>query len=410
MKSAPRPLPRSIALLLVTIALAAVVTTARAEPFRPTDPNLVLLRVTPTAGRDADRAGAWSASPAPSAGATEFAAALTEAAAHIEEGRRFGQPRGFGRAEAMLEAVRATGARSAEWHVLSADIHQYRHEYIRALALLDNAVRIDATHVRAHLMRAAIRQTRGELRAARADCAAILGVGEQLLGGACLAQILGLTGNLDRAYGLLERQLSAAGDRATPAVRTWILGALADMAERRGDTARAELHLRRALEVDPHDAYARLALADLLIEGGNSSAALLVLDGQPHSSATLLRRAEAHRALGSPAGDAQATTIARALRASLEDSRRRGEQVDWRDGARLARLEGRKCDALRAADRNWQVQREPIDARLLATTAAECGERAALEPLLRWRKLARYQDAQLDGLLRRWHSDVAVGT
>lgn len=65
---------------------------------------------------------------------------------------------------------------------------------------------------------------------------------------------------------------------------------------------------------------------------------------------------------------------------------------------------------MRAADRNWQAQREPIDARLLAITAAECGERGALDPVLRWRKLAKYQDAQLDGLLRRWNSDVAVGT
>ncbi len=389
-------MPRSIALLLVTIALAAVVTTARAEAFRPTDPNLVLLRVTPTAGWDADRAGLRSA-----ATAADFDATLTGAAALIDEGRRSGQARGFGRAEALLNGVRDAGARSAEWHVLSADIHQYRHEYVQALALLDNALRIDATQVRAHLMRAAVRQTRGELRAARADCAAILGLGEQLLGGVCLAQILGLTGSLDRAYELLERQMNIAGDRATPAVRTWILSALADMAERRADAASAEQHLRSALQVNANDAYARLALADLLIASGNASEALATLDGVPQSSAIVLRRAEAYRALGTAAGNAQAASLAQALRGNLADSRRRGEQADWRDAARLARLEGRKCDAMRAAERNWQAQREPIDARLLAVAAVECGEPAALDPVLRWRKLAGYEDAQLDRLLRQ---------
>lgn len=378
-----RPLPRSIMLLLVTIALAAVVTAARAEPYRPVDPHLVLLRVTPTAGREVERAG------------SSLQEALALAELRIAEGRRAAQPRGFGRAEAILATWRTRAAGSADWHVLAADIHQYRHEYPQALALLENALRLDPRLVRARLMRAAIRQTAGDFSTARQDCTSILAHGEQLLGTVCLAQILGLTGQVDRAYGLLERQLQAVSS-STPAVRVWMLTALADMAERRGDVAAAERHLRAARLVDSRDLYAGLALGDLLLAHERAAEVEPVLDPLPKVPGTLLRRAESRHARG-----IDVANLIGELQRSFADAASRGEQADWRDVARLNLLTGRGCEAMQAARRNWAAQREPVDVRLLALAAAECRDASTLEEVRRWLTQTRYEDAQLTRMLRR---------
>lgn len=380
----------AVSALLGVIALAAIITAARAEPFRPANPDLVLLRVGP-AGADGELVAQerrYRDEP------PSMANALALAAAHIDRGRRAVAARNFGRAETILESLRANAGASAEWHVLLADLHQYRHDYARAVALLDRALQLDSAHVRARLMRAAIRQTRGEFALAQADCAALLAQGESALGIGCLAQVKSLTGQLDAAHALLQRQLAVDRERATNvAVRIWMLSALADMAERRGEIAAAERLLREALRLEPQNQFIRLTLADLLLGQGRPADVEFLLQAQPATQSVLLRRAEARRSSG-----ADAREIIGRLQQTMAEGRERGERIDGRDVTRLLLLEARGCDALAAARENWRSQREPSDVRLLLRAAHACGKPEAAGELAEWRIATRYQDAQADVL------------
>jgi tetratricopeptide (TPR) repeat protein len=381
----------AVATLLGVIALAAVITVARAEPFRPVDPDLVLFKVG-SASADRELAASeqrYRADP------SSLAIALELAAAQIERGHRTSQARHFGRAEAILDAWRSRATVSAEWHVLLADIHQYRHDYVRALALLDRAIAIEPGQVRAHLMRAAIRQTRGEFEFALSDCRALLTLRESALGIVCLTQVKSSTGELGRAYELLQRQLTADQGRATdPAIRVWMMNALADMADRRGDRVAAERWLRESVGTAPDDLLARLTLSDLLLAQGRAADAAALIEDQGTTPAVLLRRAESLQARGGAAG-----MLIERLRRAVAEGRERGERIDGRVVARLRLLENRNCEALAAARENWRTQRESADVRLLLVTAQACGNAAAAREIAAWRASTRYEDARTDALL-----------
>ncbi len=367
---------------LVSIVLTSLGAggTTRAQGFQSIDPQQVLLRV----------------GPAPLDGKAEprtLVQALIRAQAWIDAGRRTSEPRGFGRAEALLQRWRTQGAASAQWHVLSADIHQYRHDYDRSLTSLGRALELEPSNTRALLMRAAVRQTRGEFDAARADCSALLAQGEVALGSTCLAQILGLTGQLSRARALLERQVN--DDTSPVGIRVWRLGALADMADRAGDVADAEHYLRQALRIQPNDQYISLALVDLLLLQGRPAEVETLLRSLPLTEAVLLRRAEALRATGRSKEQALAQ-----LQALRSQARQRGEAVDLRDAARLERLQGRSCEALTAARSNWASQREPADVRLLLAVGTECHDPGVIEEVRRWLAATRYEDTRVQTTLR----------
>jgi len=373
-----RPLTLSRMLMTISVVLTmALAGLAKAEPFRPANPQQVLLRVAPEALSDLLNCHRPRK-------ASSIEQALDTATDCIAQGRRADQPGGFGRAEAMLKAWRLQGAHSARWHVLSADIHQYRHEYPAALTLLDRAVTLDARDVRAYLMRAAINQTRGELAASRKDCSALLALGETALGTACLAQVIGMTGQLERARDLLRQLLDGpSGESAAAPIRIWMLEGLADMDDRSGDLAAAEKHLLQSLSLDGNRPLARLSLADLLLVSGRGQEALEVLRPLAPTQAVLIRRAEAAPSLHSR----------ELFKRALDEAQLRGEKPDLRDVARLHTLAGERCAAARAARDNWQMQRETTDVRLLASTG--CYDAGALAALQQWIDTTGYQDVRL---------------
>jgi tetratricopeptide (TPR) repeat protein len=274
-----------------------------------------------------------------------------------------------------------------------ADIWQYRHEYEHALVLLERVLITEPAEQQALLMRAAIRQAQGRFEQARADCRTLLTHGEPLLGTTCLAQTLSMTGSLPKAERLLTSLLEHSNGVA-PAQRVWMLTALADMEERMGRPDAAELHFRQALALDEYAHYARLALADLLLDGGRATEVPALLGPMPRTEGTLLRLAEAERQR------APANVSGTLLQARFDEATLRGERLHRRDVARLQlRVLNDKSAALTVARENWNEQREPADARLLAQAAVAAGDRATLAQLHAWRQATGYQDRVLDRIL-----------
>jgi predicted Zn-dependent protease len=368
--------------VVVAVALGAAATFSAAAPRRA-DPDLVVLHVEPL-------------SPARRSTVASLQEALDTVAELLDAGRRTGQARYAGRAEAMLDSWRSRAAGSARWHVLAADLRQYRHEYSRALSLLGRALELEPRNTRALLMRAAIHQAQGNYRPARKDCATLVGFGESLLGSTCLAQVLGLTGQLDGAIRLLDSLLKNSGADAPPSIRSWMLSALADMHERRGNPRIAESLLREALAIEPRSLYLELTLADLLLAQDRPVDATGVLGDLPLIPAVRLRIAAAEHALGEPV----AAHLEHVLRA-FNDSRLRGERLEQQELARFARLQNNTREALAAARANWSLQREPVDLRLLIAAAIDARDGKTLREAQEWMKLTGYQDALAETWLAR---------
>jgi thioredoxin-like negative regulator of GroEL len=364
---------------------------AAAAPFRPGDPDQVLLEMPARAELGELRAadGAYRAAP------SDPRCLQRLVAAQLDAGRRYADPRYFGQAEALLANWRNTGPGSSPigFDIAWADIQQHRHDYTGARTTLDAVLRRNPDNVQAHLMRAQLGLAEGRLQEARSDCAAL--AREGALGLGCLAQVIGMSGNLARAEELLDHALASGGRGPTA---SWLLSARADMAARSADP-RSIHWLEQALAADPTDQYARLALADSLIDAGRLEAAQETATSGPRSDGALLRLAiiAAHRLPGSAASDPAALE----LQARHAEAEARGERVHLRDLARF-RLEVLHDvpGALTAARENFAAQRETWDARILLQAAHAAGDRAAAHAVVEWRHATGFEDRTLEPLLR----------
>jgi predicted Zn-dependent protease len=236
---------------LVVLAVSCWAANSGAMPWRPVDDSVVLAEV-PAHGVNAALEEAEREHRARPDDPVAAGRLVTE---QLAAGRRLADPRYFGQAQAVLERFRARPDRPIGLDLQWADILQHRHDYDAARRVLDEVLARAPDTRQARLMRAQMNLAQGRLGDARRDCAALLRSGP--VGTACLAQVIGMAGDLGRGYALLAR--SASADGGDPAVRSWILTGLADMAARRGDPA-SLTWLERAVSVDPDDQYAQIVL------------------------------------------------------------------------------------------------------------------------------------------------------
>ncbi|HMA00255.1 MAG TPA: hypothetical protein VKP66_20110 [Steroidobacteraceae bacterium] len=361
------------------------------------------------------------------------------AAEFLEQARISAQPRLYGRAESILAPWMARPTVPAPLLVLEADILQQRHEFTAAIGLLDRVLAQDSRADQARLMRANVRIVTGDYEHARPDCAWLLGSGEQWIGSVCIAQVLGSTGQLERARALLERLMAGVGADpsvganrsvganpfigANPSVGAdpsgqgqlgrgptadilaWTLSVRADLALRAGSQPEAQDLLTHALSLAPTSDYMRIALADVLIEADRLAEAADVLGTARAGVGVLLRRAIVEsRTHAGRMPDSLAD-----LEERLHVSAQRGERTHLREETRLA-LEfprdgahGRQA-ALALARDNFNVQRETEDIRLFARAVVAARDPAAMATLTEWLQRSHYQDVVVDQLLRAGQS------
>jgi tetratricopeptide (TPR) repeat protein len=214
----------------------------------------------------------------------------------------------------------------------------------------------------------------------------------------CIANVGAVTGRLHASEALLAATYArAAGNDA--AVDAWALGSLGEMAARRGDRAGASARYREALRLAPGDTYLLGAYADVLIDAGRARQAASLLAPYLRVDGLLLRHALALKAGGDE--DALAPELAE-LAARFDAGERRGDGVHLREQARFElSLRGDARRALAIARRNWDVQKETADARILLEAALSARDPAAAHPVLDWMRGARVEDVQLARLAAR---------
>lgn len=363
-----------IAACALALALSA---SAAAAPFIPGDDGQVLERLPDRSApqyRDLKRLKA-EASAAPN----DVAAATALANAYYRISRSEGDPRFLGYAQAALTPWWKDAEAPSAVLVMRATILQSNHEFTRALADLDKAIARDARNVRAILVRATVLTVQGKYDEARTDCERLPGLAPDLYVVACTAGIDAVTGKAQSARAALERSL-AAMPNATPDVRGWFESLLGEIAQRQGDPA-AEQHFRAALAADARDLYTLGALSDWLLDQQRAADVVPLVQNEPRVDALLLRLALAQKASRRPEAESSLTT----LRARFDASRARGDTVHRREEARFQlQLNGSPQLALRLAQENWKVQREPADLRILAEAAHATGDTSARDTVREW--------------------------
>ena len=315
----------------------------------------------------------------------------------IEQSRSEGDPRFLGQAQAVLAPWLNHPTPPSSTLLLGAMIRQHAHEFGLALADLDAVLSLQPANAQAWLTRASIYQVQGRYDEARRACQPLLRLAGRHVALTCLGDIAGLSGQAATSRQMLTSSLERPGVSARE--RLWILTILAEMAARTGDANAAEKHFLDARSLGVKDHYLLGAYADFLLDQGRTQEVVTLLQHEIRADGLLLRLTLAEQALHLPASKNHTAELA----ARFAAGRERGTRVHVREEARftLALLHDPQA-ALTMAQTNWEIQKEPWDARLLLESALAVGSWNAARPVIDWLNTNRVEDRTLQQLVAQF--------
>jgi len=299
-----------------------------------------------------------------------------------------GDPRYVGYAEAVIRPWSMAAEPPVEILVMRALLHQYRHEFDAALADLARAAERDPGNAQVWSWRAAILLVQADYAGARAACDRLAPVASALLTTACAMAVEGLTGKSGPAYAELSKALARRPD-ADPELKLWIETRLAEMALRQGKDELAERHFKAGLALGVTDGFILGAYADFLLDHQRPAEVVPMLRDWERSDILLLRLALAERAAKLPGAAAHIAM----LKDRFDASAMRGDKLHQQEEARFhLYLQDDAPGAVRLAEENYRLQREPRDARILMEAALAAKQPRAAQPALDWLRTSGYED------------------
>jgi tetratricopeptide (TPR) repeat protein len=315
--------------------------------------------------------------------------ALPLAQFYIAQARRTGDLRFLGYAQALLTPWARRVSPEPQALILMATVLQSRHDFRAALTDLDTALTARPDDPQAWLTRATVLRVLGRYGEAQQSCQRLSASGDESVTALCVQSVRAVDGELASAY---ETTRALPTQTLTAPMRAWRYSQLGEMAEALGDDTAAAHWFGECLELTPEDMYTRAAYADLLLQQGQPAAVISLLVGFESMEPMLLRLAIAQRLTGSP-GLAQSRPT---LQEAFNVEEQRGEAVHRREQARfLLDVLDRPIDALRVAQLNWQVQREPDDVLILLRAARAAGRPGAASDAPRVVTLHQKEDARI---------------
>jgi tetratricopeptide (TPR) repeat protein len=387
-----------VALVGVAVLVGRGKAGAAGEPFRPADPAQVLEHL-PAGASDPSTRELAALRKQLEADPTNVNVATTFARRNIEEGRARSDPRYLGHAQAALAPWWNEPSPPPSVLLLRATIRQSVHEFDSALKDLDQLLALAPGDAQAWLTRSIVLSVRGDYAEALRSCGPLARLAGELVTAQCVASVESQTGHAKQAY----LRLSAASERANIAAsdrseRAWIASSLGEIAIRAGDDAAGEARYKEALALNPSDAYTLAASADLLLDEGRAREAMAPLRDRENDDALLLHLALAEAA----AGDPSAAKHVEMLGARFAASQARGDVVHRREHARfqLALRHDPKA-ALALARANWDVQKEPWDARIFLESALAAGDPSAANVVAEFLTKSGAEEPRLVALVRK---------
>jgi hypothetical protein len=382
---------------------------AGAAPFVPEHDQQILERLPPRSGSE------WTAIAALHEQLERDPAAAPAVAAevarrYLELFRVEGDARLVAYAQRELAPWSSLADPPVEIALLRAEIAQLEHRFAEAESDLQRLLERVPREPQAWLTLAAIELVRGDYANSRRACAKLVLLHDALVAGACLAAVQAATGEAAQALAFLERGLESA--ELEPALAAWLETLAAETAEALGgncapgSSEAAPNHHRAALAsaMDGGSAGARpsvyslVAYADCLLRGGEARAAQALLAAAPPADPILLRLAVAEKRLGEQS-DARLEQLRFRLQLALEG--RAAAHAREATYFALYLLEQPELALARALD-NWEVQREPIDARLVLESALASGRHEAARPVVDWLAVNGVEHADLKTLIARF--------
>lgn len=360
--------------LALTTAFIVAPGADRSGPFLPRSDGEVLEEVP-------------KGTPRPTAPLTVDEAAARAKELIVEARRSGGDPRLLGRAQATLAPWWNEPSPPRQVRLLRATLKQSFHDFEGALADLDAQVAADPTDAQAWLTRATVLSVLARYPEAERSCEPLAGV----VAAVCRAQVWGVTGRVKEAVAAL------AALQPAPAERAWVLSVKGELERWGGDDARAATTLQQALLLEPTDTYTRLLLAQLQLDVEQPARAAGLFEGRAVNDGELLMLVLALKAAKAPEYDARRAELDERVAAN----RQRGETLHQREESRYAfALEGDVAKALELATKNWAVQKEPADARVLLEAAVAAKDAKAAAPVLEWLDQTKFTDPRLQALAK----------
>ncbi len=329
----------------------------------------------------------------------DLALATGIAQRYIVTARAETDPRYLGYAQAALAPWWNSPAPPREVRLLRATLLQSTHHFPEAMQDLDAVVAADPRNSQAWLTRATVQTVRGDYAAATTSCAHLSSLTTELVTITCIANVAGMNGRAAKSEALLDATLRRAGD-VDPGMQAWVLTLLAEMAGRRGDAAVAEQRFTRALALAPRDSYLVGAYCDFLLDQRRPREVLRLVQDQTRIDGLLLRHALALQQI--PGEQAALRRADDELRARFAAAMQRGDSVHQREQARYElHLRGDGKTALALAQKNWAVQKESADMRVLLEAALKAGDKPAAAPVLDWIRKNAVEDVALARLAKQ---------
>lgn len=325
---------------------------------------------------------------------TDVALATQVAWQALRWARQDGDPRWLGQAQAALTPWWTQPAPPDEVRLLRATILQSTHDFDAALRDLRALVRARPDQPQAWLTLASVLQVTGQYDEAQSACDALKPAGAPWHAQACALELRSLRGDAGAADAA-QRGLAELVTRAPRELSGYLNLIRAELAQRQGQPDKAAALYQTVLAAED-DAYTQGAYADLLLDQGRAATVVSLLKGRERNDALLLRLAQAYAATG----DAALDRSVQALRARFAAAHERGDSVHRREEARFTLyLLKRPKDALKLAQLNWQVQKEPADARILLEAAQAAGEPQAADTVRAFMRCWGWSDKRLEAWL-----------
>ena len=385
--------------MLGALALAISAVSVHALPRTPTQDSEVIERLPFRAGDTtarelADLRAAVAKAPADPDPAVALALRYFDLAAER------GDPRFVGYAEALVG--RFATQMNAPLLVVRGMVRQYRHDFDDALADFAAALALDADLASAHAWRGAISLVQANYAAAAKECDALQRLQRTVLQAGCAGLTQAYTGNLDAAFKTLKQALATTKDKD---YSLWLHTRLGEVAAWQGQAAVAEQHYRQALALGIDDGYLLAAWSDFLLDQGRADQVIALLGKWEPVDGLLLRLALAETMLKLPAAKAHTQTLDDRFAAA----RLRGDTTHQAEEARFHLVLRKDAkEALRLAAENFQVQKEPRDARIVLEAALAAGDPAGAKEATAWLKSSGFEGTILRGLAQQLQASTAA--
>lgn len=328
---------------------------------------------------------------------TEEIAAVNFARLAVKQARRLGDTALLRRAERALRPWKNDLQAPNEILIVRANIKQIDHRFTEAMTDLDTVLAREPANPQALLSRAFIRATIGAAKHGLRDCASLQPNVSLTVRETCVARLGGLTGTLEASFRRMQAVLEITPSSKVEE-RTFALAVSAELAERLSETDKAEAYYSELLSLDPASVFARAVYADFLVSQKRFYEARKIVGDKPHTEALLLISALA----GIGTDNAVSISSAKELGARMAADQINKDYSHAREYARFALdcLNDPKL-ALLFAQENWQVQKEPVDARILARAAIANDAQSSLSGLVLWLDQSGVEDRELARILAK---------